>query len=172
MVARLLWEQDAAGSNPVSPMPRDARSQLAVQPPESGGFFVPTGSGAPLQSQHGARSVTTTRCGVDGNMHNGLSPSPGPVHRMGLFCAPDLAWTHAGSSWHGHTVKHLATLLSPITGTRAGRCWRGLRHPSHAEAWPGDTSGHSLSRISLGSNATQHARVKRSLREGDGWVCE
>ena len=153
-------------------LPRDARSQLAVQPPESGGFFVWTGSGAPLQSQHGVRSVTTTRCGVDGNMHNGNFPITWPRASHGAFCAPDLAWTHAGSSWRGHTVTHLATLLSPITGARARSCWRGLRHPSHAEAWPGDTSGHSLSRISLGSNATQHARVKRSLREGDGWVCE
>ena len=138
MVARLLWEQDAAGSNPVSPMPRDARSQLAVQPPESGGFFVPTGSGAPLQSQHGARSVTTTRCGVDGNMHSGIVPIARPRASNGAFlcarsgvdaCRVVLAWSHRETSSHASVTRYrdkggtlLAGLETPLT--RGGLAWR------------------------------------------------
>ena len=156
-------------------LPRDARSQLAAQPPESGGFFVWTGSGALLQSQHGARSMTTTRCGVDETMQNGNVPITRPRALHGAFlCARSGvdAWAIApGIS--PVTPRHICSRpWSPIRRPRARSCWRGLRHPSHTEAWPGDMSGRSLDRISVESSATQRARVKRSLRERDGWVCQ
>ncbi len=40
MVARLLWEQDAAGSNPVSPMPQKVSPQLIYPPLRRGRFFI------------------------------------------------------------------------------------------------------------------------------------
>ena len=40
LVARLLWEQDAAGSNPVSPMRSEARPQLVFRPSRKGRFFI------------------------------------------------------------------------------------------------------------------------------------
>lgn len=60
--------------------------------------------------------VLTRACKID------TSPSPGPVHRMGLFCAPDLEWPPTGSSHHSHTLTHLSLLLSFITGAKAGHC--------------------------------------------------
>ena len=39
MVARLLWEQDAAGSNPVSPMRSETSPQLVFKPSRKGRFF-------------------------------------------------------------------------------------------------------------------------------------
>jgi hypothetical protein len=39
LVARLLWEQDAAGSNPVSPMPQKVSPQLTSPPLRKGRFF-------------------------------------------------------------------------------------------------------------------------------------
>ena len=112
-------------------LPRDARSQLAVQPPESGGFFVWTGSGAPLQSQHGVRSVTTTRSGVDGNMHNRNVPITRPRASHGAFlcarsgvdaCRVVLAWSHRETSSHASVTHHrgkggrlLAGLETPLT---------------------------------------------------------
>ena len=39
MVARLLWEQDAAGSNPVSPMRSKTSPQLVFKPSRKGRFF-------------------------------------------------------------------------------------------------------------------------------------
>ena len=40
LVARLLWEQDAAGSNPVSPMRLKVSPQLTSLPLRKGRFFV------------------------------------------------------------------------------------------------------------------------------------
>ena len=40
MVARLLWEQDAAGSNPVSPMRSETSPQLVSEPSLKGRFFI------------------------------------------------------------------------------------------------------------------------------------
>ena len=40
LVARLLWEQDAAGSNPVSPMRSETSSQLVFKPSRKGRFFI------------------------------------------------------------------------------------------------------------------------------------
>ena len=40
MVARLLWEQDVAGSNPVTPIAKQVSPALTSQPPTQGGFFV------------------------------------------------------------------------------------------------------------------------------------
>ena len=40
LVARLLWEQDAAGSNPVSPMRSKTSPQLVFQPSHKGRFFM------------------------------------------------------------------------------------------------------------------------------------
>ena len=38
-IAMLLWEQDAAGSNPVSPMPQSP-VQRAISAIRKGGFFI------------------------------------------------------------------------------------------------------------------------------------
>ena len=40
LVARLLWEQDAAGSNPVSPMRLKVSPQLTPPPLRKGRFFI------------------------------------------------------------------------------------------------------------------------------------
>ena len=40
LVARLLWEQDAAGSNPVSPMQSETSPQLVFKPSRKGRFFI------------------------------------------------------------------------------------------------------------------------------------
>ncbi len=40
MVARLLWEQDVAGSNPVTPIAKQVSPTLTSQPPSQGGFFI------------------------------------------------------------------------------------------------------------------------------------
>ena len=40
LVARLLWEQDAAGSNPVSPMRSETSPQLVFKPSRKGRFFL------------------------------------------------------------------------------------------------------------------------------------
>ena len=40
LVARLLWEQDAAGSNPVSPMQSETSPQLVFEPFRKGRFFI------------------------------------------------------------------------------------------------------------------------------------
>ena len=40
LVARLLWEQDAAGSNPVSPMRKKVSPQLTSLPLRKGRFFI------------------------------------------------------------------------------------------------------------------------------------
>ena len=40
MVARLLWEQDVAGSNPVTPTAKQVSPALTSQPPPQGGFFI------------------------------------------------------------------------------------------------------------------------------------
>ena len=40
MVARLLWEQDVAGSNPVTPTAKQVSPVLTSQPPTQGGFFI------------------------------------------------------------------------------------------------------------------------------------
>ena len=40
LVARLLWEQDAAGSNPVSPMRSETSPQLVFKPSRKGRFFI------------------------------------------------------------------------------------------------------------------------------------
>ena len=69
------------------------------------------------------------------------------------------------------TPRHICSeLWSPIDWPKAGGRWRGLRHPSHAEAWPDDTSGRSLRLKTPESRETQHARVKRSLRGCDASV--
>ena len=154
-------------------LPRDARSQLAVQPPESGGFFVWTGSGAPLQSQHGVRSVTTTRSGVDESRQNGIVPITRPRASHGAFLRPRSgvdAWVIAPGIGPV-TPRHICSQpWSPIDWPRAGSCWWGLRHPSHTEAWPDNTSGRSLRLKTPESRETQHARVKRSLRGCDASV--
>ena len=40
MVARLLWEQDVAGSNPVTPIAKQVSPALTSEPPTQGGFFI------------------------------------------------------------------------------------------------------------------------------------
>ena len=48
-----------------------------------------------------------------------LSPSPGPVHCMGLFCAPDLGWTPERShqeSAQSHRDTSARSLGHPLTG--------------------------------------------------------
>jgi hypothetical protein len=40
LVARLLWEQDVAGSNPVTPTAKQVSPALTSKPPTQGGFFV------------------------------------------------------------------------------------------------------------------------------------
>jgi hypothetical protein len=40
LVARLLWEQDVAGSNPVTPTAKPVSPALTSQPPTQGGFFI------------------------------------------------------------------------------------------------------------------------------------
>jgi len=36
----LLWEQDVAGSNPVTPTAKPVSPALAYEPPTQGGFFI------------------------------------------------------------------------------------------------------------------------------------
>ena len=154
-------------------LPRDARSQLAVQPPEMGGFFCVNWSWAPVQIQHGVRSVTTTRSGVDESRQKGIVPITRPRASHGAFLRPRSgvdAWVIAPGIGPV-TPRHICSQpWSPIDWPRTGSCWRGLRHPSHTEAWPDNTSGRSLRRTTPESRETQHARVKRSLRGCDASV--
>ena len=165
MVARLLWEQDAAGSNPVSPTATRRQIPTGSAAAQMGGFLCELVLGHPF-SQHGVRSVTTTRSGVDESMQNGIVPITRPRASHGAFLCPRSgvdAWVIAPGIGPV-TPRHICSQpWSPIDWPRAGSCWWGLRHPSHTEAWPDKTSGRSLRRTAPESRETQHAIVKRSL---------
>ena len=131
LVARLLWEQDAAGSNPVSPTATRRQIPTGSAAARIGRLFLWTGSGALLQSQHGARSMTTTRCGVDGNMQNENVPITRPRALHGAFlcarsgvdaCRVVLARSHRDTSSDASVTHHrykggklLAGLETPLT---------------------------------------------------------
>jgi hypothetical protein len=45
-MAVVLWEQDVAGSNPVTPTAKPVSPALTFQPPTQGGFLLPKIDGA------------------------------------------------------------------------------------------------------------------------------
>ena len=72
LVARLLWEQDAAGSNPVSPMRSETSPQLVVKPSRKGRFFLVTSTCAkevPKPPNQPRCIGTTSPTGVDRVQH-------------------------------------------------------------------------------------------------------